>query len=165
MNAQEFKQKLIELEACEDAIGWVKGKTLKQAWETCQNGDWMNWIYGLSNEMDEKKLILCQGHQANTIRHKMTNQILLDAVDAAILYGEGKISKKDLYDIGQKAYHKYMDAPFFLDCLEGAAAFSCVVRISNYTAAYYTAKASDNPTKSISESADIARKYLPLPKF
>lgn len=51
------------------------------------------------------------------------------------------------------------------DNLEGAAAFACKVNKGYYSAAYHTAKASDNRTESLSETANIARKYLPLPKF
>lgn len=58
-----------------------------------------------------------------------------------------------------------MDAPMCFDNLEGAAAFACKVNKGYYSAAYHTAKASDNRTESLSETANIARKYLPLPKF
>jgi microcompartment protein CcmK/EutM len=39
--------KLIEeLGPCDDGKDWLKGKTLKEAWETCQQPDWMYWALG-----------------------------------------------------------------------------------------------------------------------
>jgi hypothetical protein len=30
--------------ACPEAQRWAKGKTLKQAWLTCDEAEWMNWF-------------------------------------------------------------------------------------------------------------------------
>jgi hypothetical protein len=44
MNAKQLEQKLIGLRACQEAREWAKGKTLAQAWKTCERGDWMLWL-------------------------------------------------------------------------------------------------------------------------
>ena len=46
MNAIEFNQLLIDLDACADARAWAKGKDLKTVWNTCDRGDWLLWLCG-----------------------------------------------------------------------------------------------------------------------
>ena len=41
---KSFHDKLIELNACEEAIQWVGDKTLERAWKECHRGDWMLWL-------------------------------------------------------------------------------------------------------------------------
>ena len=43
-----------------------------------------------------RELTLAKGHCANTVRHLMKDQRSIDAVDAAIAFGEGKITKEEL---------------------------------------------------------------------
>ena len=39
---------LIELQACPEAVEWVRQfKTLQAAWDACERGDWMLWLAGL----------------------------------------------------------------------------------------------------------------------
>lgn len=47
-----FKQQLIKLNACKEAIDWVEDRTLDQAWNDCHRSDWMAWFIaeGLLNE-------------------------------------------------------------------------------------------------------------------
>jgi hypothetical protein len=46
MNAKQLHDKLIELDACEEARVWAEGKSLAKAWNTCKRGDWMLWLAG-----------------------------------------------------------------------------------------------------------------------
>ena len=39
-----FRDQLITIDACEKAIDWVADKTLAEAWQTCERGDWMLWL-------------------------------------------------------------------------------------------------------------------------
>jgi hypothetical protein len=34
------------LEACEEAVSWVEGKSVREAWETSDRADWMLWLCG-----------------------------------------------------------------------------------------------------------------------
>ena len=45
MTAKKLEAILKRHSACNKGYEWVKGKTLKKAWETCQRGDWMMWLY------------------------------------------------------------------------------------------------------------------------
>ncbi len=39
-----LRDQLEKLGACDESLEWVRGKTIKQAWETCENTSWMFWI-------------------------------------------------------------------------------------------------------------------------
>ena len=39
----KFKDKLIKLGTCEEAVKWVGDKDFKKAWDTCDRGDWLIW--------------------------------------------------------------------------------------------------------------------------
>ena len=43
---------LARLQACPEAREWAKGKTLREAWASCQRADWMLWLVG---RMEGKK--------------------------------------------------------------------------------------------------------------
>jgi len=67
-----------------------------RSWEQCERGDWMLWFYAEEYPDNIQELTLTKGHCANTVRHLMTDKRSIMAVDAAIAYGEGKISKEAL---------------------------------------------------------------------
>jgi hypothetical protein len=90
-----LKQKLKELNACDEAMEWVGDRTIEQAVKDCHRGDWLLWL-GQRIEIDHRKLTLAKGHCANTVRHLMKDQRSVDTVDVAIAYGEGKIGKEEL---------------------------------------------------------------------
>ena len=59
---QDCTKHLKSIEACDDAVTWAKGRTLKQAWTACENPQWMLWYLGktINNHDAEslKKLVL-----------------------------------------------------------------------------------------------------------
>ena len=40
----EFKEKLIALRACSEAVAWVGEQTLVEAYATCERADWILWL-------------------------------------------------------------------------------------------------------------------------
>ena len=92
---KKFSELLRELHACSDAREWAGEMTIEEVVEKCHRGDWMLWLASRVN-VDDRPLTLAKGHCANTVRHLMKDQRSIDAVDAAILYGEGKISREEL---------------------------------------------------------------------
>ena len=46
MNASELSALLQRLNACKEARNWADGKSLEEAWNTCERGDWMLWLCG-----------------------------------------------------------------------------------------------------------------------
>ena len=52
----KLSRQLKQLHACKEAYKWVGKKTLKQAWATCERGDWMLW-YAAKVDIDRKLLV------------------------------------------------------------------------------------------------------------
>ena len=96
MNAQEFCQHLKSLSACDEAKEWAAGKSWQEVYDTCHRGDWLLWLYRRSEGYNLQKLTLAKGLCANTVRHLMKDERSLKAVDAAIDFGNGKISREEL---------------------------------------------------------------------
>ena len=91
-----MKELLIKLDACKEAKEWAANKTWEEIYNTCHRGDWLLWLFKRTNPNDLQLLTLATGHCANTVRHLMTDERSLKAVDAAIAFGEGKISREEL---------------------------------------------------------------------
>ena len=41
----KFKEYLININACREAIDWVGDMDPETAWVTCRRGDWMEWLF------------------------------------------------------------------------------------------------------------------------
>jgi len=46
MEAQAFAKWLNDEGACRESLKWQHGKTLRETWDTCQRGDWLEWLRG-----------------------------------------------------------------------------------------------------------------------
>ena len=93
-----MKTLLTQLKACKEAREWAGDKSWEEIYNTCHRGDWLLWLFTKTNPKDLRLLILAKGHCANTVRHLMKDQRSIDAVDAAIAFGEGRIGIKELKD-------------------------------------------------------------------
>jgi len=90
-----MKDLLLKLKACEEAVEWAGDKTAEEVIATCYRGDWLLWLaYQL--KVDDRPFTLAKGHCANTVRHLIKDERSIKAVDAAIAYGNGEISKEEL---------------------------------------------------------------------
>ncbi len=168
---EKFKEFLDSKEACNEAKEWAKGKTLEEIWETCHRGDWMLWLFRRATNYNYQQLTLAKGHCANTVRHLMKDERSVKAVDAAILFGEGNLTESELSaaaaDAYADAYAAYADAA---DACAYAAAYAAdaaayAADACAYAAACAAADAAyaDAKTKNQLLTAEICRKYLPIP--
>jgi len=131
------KDLLKKYEACNEAIKWADEMTVQEAWEACERGDWMLWIYAKMYPDNLRELTIAKGHCSNTVRHLMKDERSINAVDAAIEFGEGKINKEIL-----NAYASAADA-----------AYAAAAADADYAAA---------KKENQKQTADICRKYLKL---
>ena len=127
-----MKDILLKLKACEEAVEWAGDKTAEEIIDTCHRGDWLLWLAN-KLKVDDRPFTLAKGHCANTFRHLMKDERSIKAVDAAIAYGNGEVSKEELNDTDWSFY-------------------GC------FFAAYYAYYASAKSNQL--ETADICRKYL-----
>ena len=133
---------------CDDALEYRKQyETFEQAWNECVRGDWMLWIAKRVG-VDLKILTLAKGHCANTVRHLMNDGRSLAGVDAAIAFGEGKITRDDVDRAADAA-----DAA--ADAADAAAAYAYAADACDADAA-----AADAKKENQKKTADICRQYL-----
>lgn len=104
------------------------------AWNECKRGDWMLWIaYALG--VNDRILTLAKGHCANIVRHFITHEMSIAAIDAAIKYGNGEIEIEEMNNS---------------DISHNFATYT-----ADSYATYYSARKENQQ-----QTADICRKYL-----
>ena len=189
-----MKEILIKLNACKEAQEWAADKTWDEIYETCHRGDWLLWLFHKTNFDDLQLLTLAKGHCANTVRHLMKNEKSIAAVDAAIAFGEGQITREELasayaasaaYAADCASYASAAYAASAADCASAyaAAAAGAAAAASAADCAYAYASASASAAAAAGAAAgayayasaekkanqqltaDICRKYLPIEKW
>jgi len=147
---KDFKKTLIELHACEEAMIWIGDKDFKTFYDTCERGDWLLWLYARTNKDDLRGLTLAKAHCANTVRHLMNDKRSTDAIDVAILFGEGKATLEQLNAASLAAYYAY----------DTSASYASLAAALAATASSFAAQKQNQQL-----TADICRKYLPIENF
>jgi len=180
-----MKELLISLNACSVAREWAEGKTWQEIYDTCHRGDWLLWLFYHTNG-DRKLLMLAKGHCANTVRHLMKDERSTKAVDAAIAYGNGEITREELAYATAAAYDAVAaDTYTYATAYATAAAYAYAAAAADaYAAAYAAAAAAADAaaaayayadaaaaayayaaaarTNNRQQTADICRQYLPI---
>ena len=173
-----MKELLIELNACQEAKDWAGDKTWEEVYNTCHRGDWLLWLLQRTNPNDLQLLTLAKGNCANTVRHLMKDERSIKAVDAAIAFGEGRISREELDEAADAAADAGYAAAWAADAVWAArAAYYAAANAAadaddaaTYAAradaaATYAARAdaaADGYEENQKLTADICRKYLPI---
>jgi len=158
-----FKEYLKSVDACQSAIDWAGDKPVEQVVAECHRGDWLLWLAQKCG-VELQPLTLAKGHCANTVRHLMTDESSLKAVDVAILFGEGRATREELDDAASAAY-----AAFAADAAYAAYDAYDAYAASAASAAAYAADAAADAAYAYAsaayaanqqETADICRKYI-----
>ncbi|MFZ1786723.1 MAG: hypothetical protein WAT92_00365 [Saprospiraceae bacterium] len=144
--------------ACGDAREWAKQyATISEIVKNCHRGDWLLWL-AQKIEIDQRPMTLAKGLCAKTVIHLMKDQRSIDAVNAAIDYGNGVISdvvlKNYAADASAAATAAYAAAAYAADA---AAAYAADASDASATAAAAAAAAR---IKSQKQTADICREVL-----
>lgn len=171
----DLTAKLKSLNACAEAVKWASQfSTLEEAWQNCERGDWMLWLYARSKNYEKRKDILARGYCAQLAVPYMKDSRSIDAVYAAINYGNGHINDAQL---SAAAYAAVYAADSAYAAKAAYAAFTATnaayaANAAVYAAAYaanaaYAAVYADNAayaqSKTLKDCADICRKHLPVP--
>lgn len=170
-------EKIIEITSpCDEGEKYLrKYKTLRGAWKHCKRGDWMLWLAERLN-VNIRLLTLAKGYCANTVRHLMKDERSIAAVDAAIAFGRGEITREELdkaavaaalaaADAANAAYIAAADAAVYTaDAAHAAADAAHAAADAHADAADAAADAADAAAaarkKNQKETADICRKYI-----
>ena len=149
-----LKELLIELNACDEANGWVSDKNIEDAVKEVERGDWLLWL-AKKIDIPIKPLTLAKARCAKTVIHLMKDQRSIDAVNLAEKYGlTDEISDDDLKNAADAAayYAASADAAAYYAASADAA--------SADAAAYYAASAAAAKTKNQLQTAYICREIL-----
>jgi hypothetical protein len=138
-----FKQYLESLKACDDAIEWAGDKTIEQVVAECHRGDWLLWLANRCG-VELQPLTLAKSYCANTVRHLMSDERSVKAVDVAIAFGEGRATRDELDAATSAAY---------------AAAYSADAA-ADADAAYAASASAADAAANQQQTADICRKYI-----
>jgi len=136
-----FKDKLIELGACKEAIEWVGDKTLQESWGTCPRGDWMLWLHAKLFPEKVRERVACAAECVATVSHLLTDKRSLNAIKVARRFWRGEATERELRDARADAWD---------DAWAAAAAW---VADAAYAAA-------DVRTQNQQQTADICRSLL-----
>ena len=137
-----LKQYLESLNACPDAIEWAGDKPIEQVVTECHRGDWLLWLANRCN-VELQPLTLAKALCANTVRHLMTDERSVKAVDVAIAFGEGRATRDEL------------DAAAATATANAAAAYAAYAATAAAASAAYAAVDTNQQ-----QTADICRKYI-----
>ena len=149
--------------ACNKALKWIAEnniKTLEEAWEKCKRGDWMMWLYVHLHPDHIKERVLVAGLCVNTVRHLMKDIRSITAVDSAIAFGKGEISKHELKIAAADASYADTEYTIYYTAFAAAASY----RDSDYAvdASYVAFSYDDSDLRKENQlkTAEICRKYL-----
>ena len=149
-----MKEILNNLNACDEAMKWAK--TVNYDWpriyNECERGDWLLWLHNRTNKTDLRQRTLVKGLVSKTVEHIMKDQRSKDAVKAAIDFGNGLISVKELAHTAHAAYAA-ADAAYVADAAAYAAAYAAAAD------AAYVKK------QKLKEYADIFRSVIKIEDF
>ena len=141
---ETFKDLLVNLNACSSALKWAGDMTIEEVVEKCHRGDWLLWLAQKVN-VDFQKLTLVKGYCTQTIIHLMKDERSVQAVQAAINFGNGLINKQQLEAAAYAAY--------------AAAAYAVVANAAAADAAAYAAAAAAYAAAAAAAAADAAYAY------
>ena len=145
-----FKKYLHSVNACQAAIDWAGDKTIEQVVADCHRGDWLLWLAKKCG-VELQPLTLAKAHCANTVRHLMTDERSIKAVDVAIAFGEGRATRDEL----DTAAHAAAAARAAAYAAASASAYAAAYSDADAYAAAYAAAC-----VNWQQTADICRKYI-----
>ena len=178
----ELSTQLKKFDACTEGYEWAKGKTLTEAWSTCERGDWMLW-YAAKVNIDRKLLV-----KAACACARLALKFVPDGeqrpritIETAEAWTEGKASLNDVRTAAAAAYtaaytaadaaYTAADAAYAAaDAADAAtyatdAAYAATYAANAAADAAYAANATDAAyahTTTLRVCAEIVRDMIPL---
>ena len=168
---------LKRLEACQKARDWAAGKSIEEAWATCERGDWMLW-FAANVGVEGRLLTAAKAECAALALPIMRDQRSIAAVKAAMSYSLGEIGDEELdayksaaysaaeaarttassaaYIAAYAAYHAASASAF------SAFSASSAASAAAEAAAYHASSASAEKMRILKECAIIVRRIIPI---
>jgi len=166
-----FYNQLKTLNACDPALEWVGDKSLHEAWNTCERGDWMLWLAAMV-EIDRKVLVLATCECARLFLHFFPEgeNRPRKAIEIAESWAKGKASLSKVNTAEQECWDYYWAAPRGAPLDQRAAPLARRVAAAARAAAAVARGAAARRARAASaaqaaeynpkKSADIIRKHI-----
>ena len=148
-----MKAILNKLNACQEAVEWAENKPIEEIINTCHRGDWLLWL-ARKLDVDLQNITLAKGLCANTVIHLMKDDRSINAVNAAIAFGRGEITRAEL-DAAAAASYAAAASSSYAD-----AASSYADAAASYAAAAASYAAAAARIKNQLLTANICRDVL-----
>ena len=135
-NIKNFSKYLKDLDACSSAVDWAKGKSLKTAWNTVNQADWMMWLLGKNVDAEgwpsrETVVLLSCAIARKVLKYVPEGEDRPRlAIEAAEKWAAGKETLENVEDAAVSAYAAY-----------SAAAWTASYAASAVSSAVYSAAA------------------------
>ncbi len=142
-----MKNLLKKYNPCQEAVAWAGDKTIAEAWETCERGDWMLW---LATRLLERKIIVraaCAVARTSLKFVKEGELRPLKCIETTEAWCDGKATIEEV---------KAARAAAAAHAAAAYAAYAAAYAAATYAAATYAAK-----KRSLLESAQIVRSMIP----
>ena len=175
--ARNFRDQLVALDACPEAVRWVGNRTLEQAWRECERSDWMLWLLR-ELKIDTRE---CAGHFALRVWHLVPDESQLAcawAIGCALRGADDDESDAAAIYYAAAALAATRAAAHAADAADAALAATRAAAHAAYAAAlaaahatraaiYYAAEYAVYPAAHAAErraQCDIIRELIPLKK-
>ena len=158
-----FKEELQRLHACSEAVEWVGDRTLEQAWNECERGDWMLW-FAQMKRVDMRKMTLAKARCVRLVMHLMKDERSRNAVEVAERFGLGKATREELeeartaaFDAASAADSNATNAYVACAAIDASCVYASLATAYATIAAYAV---SVSTKETLQKCADICRKIL-----
>jgi hypothetical protein len=163
-----FKQQLIELKACREAINWVENRTFEQAWRDCHRGDWMLWLLEQMREkegwLNEKDIMLlgcwCTRRALKYVPEEEKRP--LKAIEAKEAWIRGETTREEMItaraaalDAAREAYAAANDTGLVITWKAANAAANAAASTTASVTAAFVAKAAEWAAKWASVNVSV----------
>lgn len=160
-----FKDELMQLNACQDAIDWVSDRTREQAWNECKDGSWLLW-YAAKTELCSRQILVLAGCDCAERALKYVPEgenRPAEAIRIARLWADGKAAIEEVRAATYTTYATYAGYAGYASNATAYAAYVAYVAANAAYAAYAAANASGvKRTEELKIMADIVRKRIKL---
>ena len=161
MSAKHLETLLLSLGACEDALLWSEGKTLKVAWSTCDRGDWLLWLAGRMEGREgwvtrqELVLAACDCAELSLKYVKDREDRPRIAIETTRKWARGEATLEEVRIARRAAYDAGYDAGYA--AADTAAAYAAV---ADTAAAYAADVAGTSRAETLKRCAELVRARL-----
>jgi len=164
------KHILESLTACEEAIRWYNDKDSKEAWASCERGDWLLWI-AANLRIDRKLIVLaaCDCAEQSLYLIPEGEERPKKAIETARAWARGEASLEEVKaaanaaDADSYAIHAYSyatDAAYYAAYYATDTAATYVASVATYVAYSAATDYAATREESLKKSAELVRSRI-----